>query len=109
MEKAFIYIWEYIVKAGNKSEFEKVYGPSGDWVQLFKQSAGYLGTELHCDISNNQRYLTVDYWVSKEVRDNFREQFAAEFVTLDKRCESLTDKEFFLGDFECFRNIPRQW
>ena len=102
MEKVFVYIWEYIVKAEKKSEFERVYGPDGEWVKLFKQSVGYLGTELHRDTSNTQRYLTVDYWISKKDRDNFREKFAEEFTKLDKQCESLTEMENFLGDFESY-------
>jgi heme-degrading monooxygenase HmoA len=108
MEKVFVYIWEYIVKAEKKSEFERVYGPDGEWVKLFKQGAGYLGTELHRDTSNTQRYLTVDYWASKKARDNFREKFAEEFTKLDKQCESLTEKENFLGDFESYINNPGQ-
>ncbi len=106
MEKVFVYIWEYIVKADKKSDFEKVYDPNGDWVRLFQHGAGYLGTELHRDISNNQRYITVDYWVSKKARDSFREKFAEEFEKLDRQCESFTEKEKFLGDFEGYSNIP---
>lgn len=106
MKKVFVYVWEYLVKAEMKSEFERIYGPEGEWVQLFNRGAGYLGTELHRDISNTQRYLTVDYWDSKKARDNFREEFAEEFEKLDKQCESLTEQENFLGDFESFSNIP---
>lgn len=106
MKKVFVYIWEYLVKAEKKTEFERIYGLDGEWVQLFNHGAGYLGTELHRDTSNNQRYLTVDYWISKEDRDNFREKFAEEFAMLDKQCESLTKQENFLGDFEGYSNIP---
>lgn len=108
MEKVFVYIWEYIVKLEKKSEFERVYGPDGEWVNLFKLGAGYLGTELHRDTSNIQRYLTVDYWASKKARDNFREKFAEEFTKLDKQCESLTEIENFLGDFESYSKNPGQ-
>jgi heme-degrading monooxygenase HmoA len=108
MEKVFVYIWEYLVKAEKKSDFERIYGPDGEWAQLFKTGVGYLRTELHQDTSNSQRYLTVDYWVSKKDRDKFQEQFAEEFAKLDKQCESLTEKEIFLGDFESYRNNPRQ-
>lgn len=108
MEKVFVYIWEYLVKEEKKSEFERIYSPDGEWAQLFNKSIGYLGTELHKDNSNNQRYLTVDYWISQKARNNFRERFTEEFEKLDKQCEQLTEKEIFLGDFECFRNIPRQ-
>ena len=108
MEKVFVYIWEYIVKAEKKSEFERVYGPDGEWVKLFELGAGYLGTELHRDISNTHRYLTVDYWFSKKDRDNFRKNFAEEFRKLDKQCESLTEMENFLGDFESYIKNPGQ-
>ncbi len=101
-EIIFVYVWEYIVNEETKSDFERIYGPNGDWVQLFEKSEGYLGTELHRDISENLRYLTTDYWVSKKARDAFREQFALEFAELDQRCEALTEKEIFLGDFESF-------
>ena len=107
IEKFFVYVWEYIVKEEAKFDFERIYGPNGDWVQLFNKSEGYLGTELHRDISNDLRYLTTDYWVSKEARDVFREQFAQEFAELDQRCESLTEKELFLGDFESFSPYRR--
>jgi len=100
LKKVFVYVWEYFVKAEKKSDFERIYGMNGDWTKLFSRDAGYLGTELHQDISNNQRYLTLDYWISKNARDNFREKFAVEFEKLDKQCESLTEKEIFLGDFE---------
>lgn len=104
-EKIFVYMWEYFVKKETKPDFERVYGPDGDWMQLFNKSDGYLGTELHEDISNELRYLTVDYWISKKARDNFREQFAKEFAELDKRCELLTEKEIFLGNFKSFNRI----
>ena len=99
-KQVFVYVWEYIVKAEKKSAFERIYGADGDWANLFNRDAGYLGTELHQDISNNLRYLTVDYWVSKKARDNFREKFSVEFERLDEKCESLTEREIFLGDFE---------
>jgi hypothetical protein len=99
-KKVFVYVWEYLVKAERQSDFERIYGVNGDWTMLFNRDAGYLRTELHQDISNNLRYLTVDYWVSKKARDNFREKFSLEFEKLDEQCESLTEREIFLGDFE---------
>lgn len=94
------YIWEYLVKEEFTSEFERAYGPDGDWVKLFSRAEDYIKTELQQDISNPLRYITIDYWKSKEARDNFRKQFAKEFEELDKRCEELTVKEVFIGDFE---------
>jgi len=98
----FTYIWEYFVKEEFRSEFEKAYGPDGDWVKLFSKAEGYIKTELQQDISNPLRYITIDHWKSKDARDSFRNQFAKEFEELDKRCEQFTEKEMFIGDFESY-------
>ena len=98
-EEIFVYVWEYVVKREAKSDFERVYGPDGDWVRLFEKSEGYRGTLLCHDNDNELRYLTVDYWVSKNDRDLFRRQHAKEFEALDRRCEHLTETEHHLGDF----------
>ena len=96
----FAYVWEYFVLKEALADFEKIYGPNGDWVQLFEKSEGYLGTELYRDMSKELRYLTTDYWVSRNARDAFLDKFTEEFAELDQRCELLTEKEVFLGDFE---------
>ena len=59
-EKYFVYMWAYPIKAETTSDFERIYGPNGDWVQLFKKGEGYLGTELRRDVSNGLRYVTLD-------------------------------------------------
>jgi quinol monooxygenase YgiN len=100
--KAFVYLWEYTVKDTSREEFERVYGPSGAWVQLFKKAKGYLGTDLHRDQSNPLRYITVDRWATKGHRDAFRILFSEEFEDLDARCETFTVRENFLGDFDSF-------
>ncbi len=35
---SYIYIWRFNVKKGMESEFERAYGPKGEWVRLFRQS-----------------------------------------------------------------------
>jgi quinol monooxygenase YgiN len=96
----FAYVWEYIVRDDYVNEFRRVYGPGGEWVELFAQADGYVRTELHRDIDNRNRFLTIDYWVSRERRAQFREEFSAEFDDLDKACEELTVTERFVGDFQ---------
>ncbi|MEH6631282.1 MAG: hypothetical protein V7776_10665 [Halopseudomonas aestusnigri] len=43
---SYSYVWEFIVREGSNAEFEKRYGPAGDWVELFRLGAGFLTTEL---------------------------------------------------------------
>jgi len=102
--KGFVYIWEYIVKEEYLDEFKRFYGPKGDWVQLFKNAEGYMATELHQDILNPKRFITVDFGDLKEDRDKFRNQFSEEFEILDKHCKKFTQQEKLIGDFNCYTN-----
>jgi hypothetical protein len=96
----FVYVWEYFVRRDNVDEFESMYGPRGDWAQLFSRSADYFRTDLYRDVSNPRRFVTVDFWASKAARVGFREEVAAEFEILDTKGERLTETERFIGDFE---------
>lgn len=53
----FLALWEYEVKPGCEERFEKVYGPEGNWAQLFRRATpvtfrrgcgtkGFEGTEI---------------------------------------------------------------
>jgi len=102
MKKIFVYIWEYIVKDEFIAEFEKVYGSNGDWVQLFQKASGYLATDLHQDASNTNRFITIDFWETKDDRDNFITRFSKEYKILDGYCESFTEQETLIGDFNTY-------
>ena len=39
-------LWTYRIEPGWAALFEAIYGPEGDWAQLFRQAHGYRGTEL---------------------------------------------------------------
>ena len=103
-KKVFVYIWEYIVKEKHLEEFKRIYGPTGDWAQLFRKANGYIATDLHQDISDPKRFMTVDFWNTKDDRDNFRNQFPKEFKALDDHCESFTKQEKLIGDFNSYIN-----
>ena len=96
----FAYIWQYMVNDSHKHAFLAAYGPDGSWVQLFSTDSSYLGTKLLHDLDDNDRYMTIDYWVSKVARDSFRKRYSEEFTSLDEMCEEYTLSEKFLGDFE---------
>ena len=100
----FAYIWEYIVEKEHLEEFKRIYGPAGDWAQLFRKSDGYISTDLHQDISNTKRFISVDFWNSKNDRDKFRDQFSKEFKILDEYCERITNREKLIGDFNSHIN-----
>ena len=106
-KKIFVYIWEYIVREEYLAEFQKIYGPEGDWVRLFKNAKGYIGTDLHQDISNSTRFISVDCWNTREDRDYFRKEYSREFELLDKHCERFTQSENLIGEFDAIRNFKQ--
>lgn len=95
----FAYVWQYTIDPARRKEYLAAYGPDGAWVQLFARDSNYLGTALLSDADNGDRYVTIDYWSSREARDAFRKTHAADFSSLDRQCEAYTVAEQFLGDF----------
>ena len=93
-------VWEFRVASEKKAEFERHYGPEGTWVQLFRRSPEFIGTELLRDREAPERYLTIDRWKSVASYDAFRDEFAEEYKRTDAEMESLTQSETKLGVFE---------
>lgn len=101
-------LWRLTVSAGKEEEFERIYGPTGDWAVLFRKAAGYGGTELHKSQETPRSYLVIDRWQSRDACKQFKQQFADEYRTLDVRCEELTEKEEHVGDFTMVGDAARQ-
>jgi len=96
----YVTIWEFRVRGDRREEFERHYGPQGSWVALFRQAAGYVGTELLHDRSDPLRYLTIDRWTDADAYRAFRAGFAGPYAVLDQACEGLTTHEAAIGEFE---------
>ncbi len=98
-DQTYCYVWEFVVKDGSNPAFEKLYGPGGDWAELFRRGSGYLKTDLIRDQSDSQRYFTIDHWRSGEDYSEFRRVFDVAFDELDEICEDLTVQETKIGEF----------
>ncbi len=99
IQSGYSYVWEFDVAESSAPEFEKCYGPKGDWAMLFRKSDGYLSTELLRDKTNPLRYLTIDHWQSEKHHSEFLSTFKAEYDELDRQCEELTVQETMIGTF----------
>lgn len=100
MEDAgYTYIWIFDVAEGAEAEFERAYGPDGEWVRLFRRSRGYRGSVLLRDLDEPRRYVTMDRWASAAAFERFRAEHAAPFEALDRRCQALTVAETRLGRY----------
>jgi len=94
-----VILWRFRVKGGCEAEFEQAYGPDGEWVQVFRRGAGYLGTELLRDESQRRTYITIDRWMSQAAHAAFTERWGDDYRALDRRLEALTERETPLGSF----------
>jgi heme-degrading monooxygenase HmoA len=94
-----VILWRFQVKNGCEAEFERAYGPDGDWARLFQRGEGYLGSELLRDTSQAGTYVTIDRWVSPEAYAAFGDRWRDEYHMLDQRFGALTERETLLGMF----------
>lgn len=95
-----VILWRFRVRMGRESEFERAYGPVGEWTLLFRRGDGYLGTELLRRSEELREYLTVDRWASRAAYEAFRVRFSREYRRLDRCLEELTEEEALIGAFE---------
>jgi heme-degrading monooxygenase HmoA len=96
----YVYLWEFIVKPDHSEEFERVYGPTGLWVALFRRAPGYVDTRLLRDRANPRRFITIDRWKSAHAYRAFRAAFKCEYSEIDQHCARLTTQEIALGEFD---------
>jgi heme-degrading monooxygenase HmoA len=95
----YVLVWEFHLKPERETDFERHYGDQGTWCRLFQTGIGYKGTKLLKDSQQSNRYITMDYWSSKEHYEQFLKEKQEEYASMDRQCESLTDAESFIGSF----------
>ena len=96
----YVILWRFRPLVGREGEFERAYGPSGEWALLFGHAEGYLGSDLLRRSEDPKEYLTLDRWVSRAAYQTFRARFGSEYRRLDGQLEDLTEEETPLGAFE---------
>ncbi len=92
-------IWRFRVRHDRLNDFVARYNANGAWATLFARSPDYRGTQLLQDVADPPSFLTIDRWTSQQAFDNFKQEFAAEYLALDCDCESLTEEEVKVGIF----------
>ena len=92
-------LFEYRARPGSEEEFERLYGPGGEWARFFAPADGYLGTELHRNLADPTRYFLIDRWRSNGDFERFASRHAAEYAERSRQAEALYDEEARLGRF----------
>jgi heme-degrading monooxygenase HmoA len=91
-------VFSYEVRDG--AEFERVYGPDGDWASFFGGARGYIGTELLRDVESPGRYLVVDRWETADAYNAFANEHREEYMRRVDDTRFLYDQELRFGTFE---------
>ena len=81
-------------------EFERVYGPDGEWAQFFRDGSGYIGTELLRDVEAPGRYLVIDRWESADAYNAFTAQHREEYMRRVDDTRFFYEQELRFGTFE---------
>ena len=81
-------------------QFERVYGPEGEWARFFRTGRGYIGTELLRDVEIPARYLVVDRWQSRDAYNDFVDANRDEYMRRVDENAFRYDSELRLGTFE---------
>ncbi len=87
-------------EARDAAEFERVYGPDGEWAQFFGRGRGYVGTELLRDVEVPGRYVVVDRWDSAEAYNEFAAANRDEYMRRVDDTRFHYDQELRFGTFE---------
>ena len=103
----YVIVWEFQVAAARARDFERAYGPDGDWARFFQRAPAFRGAELLWgtgddadEASSDPVYWTVDRWDSREAYEDFNARFEREYEALDMRLADLCELEVCLGKFE---------
>ena len=92
------HVFSYEVR--DATEFERAYGPDGEWAQFFRSGRGYVGTELLRDLEVPGRYLVVDRWESAEAYNAFAQAHRDEYMRRVDDTRFHYTSELRFGTFE---------
>jgi hypothetical protein len=86
----FLALWEFEVKSGCEVRFQSAYGAEGEWARLFRTDENFIETRLVRDGVRTDKFVTLDFWVSRSAYESFKELNHAAYLRLDRECQSLT-------------------
>lgn len=96
----YLRIWIFRPRPERLAEFLAVYGPEGDWTQLFRSARGFLGTELVQSATDPGLYLTIDRWDDDRSWEAFTSSQLRAYAALDKASNALTLEEREIGTYQ---------
>ena len=87
-------------EAREPEEFERTYGPDGEWAGFFRTGGGYIGSELLRDLEEPERYLVIDRWESADAYNAFLGEHEDEYLRRSEEARLYYVQELRFGTFE---------
>ena len=92
-------MWQFDVKDGRETEFERWYGVEGEWTTMNRHSRSYLGTSFLRDQNRSSRYIVIEYWSEMIVYEQHRAYRADAIASLEQRRTALVESAEPVGIF----------
>src|SRR5437867_3619613 len=92
-------VWQFDVRQGRETEFERFYGADGEWTNTNRHSRSYLGTSFLRDQTVTTRYLVIEYWSEMLVYEEHKNYQSDLFSRLEARRDDLVEATEPLGVF----------
>jgi heme-degrading monooxygenase HmoA len=82
-------VWQFDVKPGSETAFERFYGADGEWSAANRRSRSYLGTSFLRDQNRAARYMVVEYWSEMLVYEQHKSYRGNETAALTARRDEM--------------------
>lgn len=99
------FAWQFEVKKGRESRFERVIGADGPWQALARRSRSFLGSSFLRDTAQPTRYLLIEYWSEMLVYEKHQADFSDEIRELSVERDALVETMTPTGIFAAL-NVP---
>ncbi len=100
-------MWQFDVKTGRETEFERLYGADGEWTAINRHTRSYLGSSFLHDQNRPARYIVIEYWSEMLVYEQHRASRATAVASLEERSATLLHSVEPLGIFTAL-NVPER-
>lgn len=101
-------VWQFEVKQGCETEFERLYGSDGEWTLLNRQTRSYLGSSFLRDQNKSSRYVLIEYWSEMVVYEQHRTFRTDAVVSLEAERSRLVALAEPMGVFTAL-NVPDRY
>jgi quinol monooxygenase YgiN len=92
-------MWNFEVKKGRETEFERLHGVDGEWTIVNRNTRSYLGSSFLRDQNRSSRYIVIEYWSEMIVYEQHRARRSEVIASIEERRATLVESVEPLGIF----------